>query len=661
MASKSIDWDEVLLTKDPKKKEIEVSFKKIDGDGNLVSFGDEPGTPPGTGEKNCSNFISSTVHTEAYPWQDGQFFEFYVTITQPLLYDLTIGLIYSFPGDEAAVVAPSSVVLPAGARYVHVTGNLAHNATELIPFPIDINIDYSIDGNDPCLGDFGLVIFDENGGAVVIDPPNDPGGNGGPVDPQDPFEECGDTSCTSWSDFASNGYDANGDNWAGRVIKFFNTEDEYAVNSGDLLIADQYGYGKVYPHFDGTPSEQYACDGYFGLNDVAINDITTVDFAASHFASSVQTERSLGGNGACGPIRVITGTQTGAPYISNRTYDLGITGAGTGIILDANRGLSGYGMVVGAGENYFKNDASTNIRTPWTDLTGGVQSGSGTGNDPGALTTFLKLKRNYTFFVAGDTQSGLIVEPTPVAFLSDGTGRLDQGLGQKPIKIGLPDFRVYQQTYDTRRSQSATNSLLLGSGYLNIYSDAIYLVLDSNDTTPEENAWSQKQLPFPNDGTATGWYTIEMTLEAAVQGPFDSTENTFYYVGYHYYDLSRVNIYKNGNCLLYNYPCGADALRHANITGNPLYVPRSASNLAYLDKDQFFLYGYRQLTSTGANSAFNPNGLHRTDPFQDNEDKTMMMMYDGPDAVNLPKSEFGRRWSRQMGQYIAPSYCSRIP
>ena len=47
MASKSIDWDELLLTNDPKKKEIEVSFKKIDGEG-YISFGDPPGTPPVT-------------------------------------------------------------------------------------------------------------------------------------------------------------------------------------------------------------------------------------------------------------------------------------------------------------------------------------------------------------------------------------------------------------------------------------------------------------------------------------------------------------------------------------------------------------------------------------------------------------------------------------
>lgn len=39
------NWDEVLLTRKPKQKEIEVSFKKVDGEGLLGSEGDEPGTP----------------------------------------------------------------------------------------------------------------------------------------------------------------------------------------------------------------------------------------------------------------------------------------------------------------------------------------------------------------------------------------------------------------------------------------------------------------------------------------------------------------------------------------------------------------------------------------------------------------------------------------
>jgi len=50
MASKSIDWDELLLTADPKKKEIEVSFNKIDDEGYLVSKGNEAGTPGGVVE-----------------------------------------------------------------------------------------------------------------------------------------------------------------------------------------------------------------------------------------------------------------------------------------------------------------------------------------------------------------------------------------------------------------------------------------------------------------------------------------------------------------------------------------------------------------------------------------------------------------------------------
>lgn len=43
-------WDEVLLTNNPDSKELEVSFKKIDGDGFLLSQGGEPGTDGGTTE-----------------------------------------------------------------------------------------------------------------------------------------------------------------------------------------------------------------------------------------------------------------------------------------------------------------------------------------------------------------------------------------------------------------------------------------------------------------------------------------------------------------------------------------------------------------------------------------------------------------------------------
>ena len=43
-------WDEVLLTNNPDSKELEVSFKKIDGDGFITSAGGEPGTPGGATE-----------------------------------------------------------------------------------------------------------------------------------------------------------------------------------------------------------------------------------------------------------------------------------------------------------------------------------------------------------------------------------------------------------------------------------------------------------------------------------------------------------------------------------------------------------------------------------------------------------------------------------
>lgn len=47
-------WDEVLLSHNPDSKELEVSFKKIDGSG-LLSQGSEPGTPGGATEDSDGN------------------------------------------------------------------------------------------------------------------------------------------------------------------------------------------------------------------------------------------------------------------------------------------------------------------------------------------------------------------------------------------------------------------------------------------------------------------------------------------------------------------------------------------------------------------------------------------------------------------------------
>ena len=50
MTDAIIDWDEILLVNNPDSKELEVSFKKIDGDGFLISGGSEPGTPGGAND-----------------------------------------------------------------------------------------------------------------------------------------------------------------------------------------------------------------------------------------------------------------------------------------------------------------------------------------------------------------------------------------------------------------------------------------------------------------------------------------------------------------------------------------------------------------------------------------------------------------------------------
>jgi hypothetical protein len=95
MASKSIDWDEVLVTKKPQQTEIEVSFKKADGDG-FLGFGDEPGTPSGTTEDEfgCKNRIG-LVSDDVWPLQNNQPHWVWITLNSIPTEEYTVTLTFT--------------------------------------------------------------------------------------------------------------------------------------------------------------------------------------------------------------------------------------------------------------------------------------------------------------------------------------------------------------------------------------------------------------------------------------------------------------------------------------------------------------------------------------------------------------------------------------
>ena len=99
MASKYIDWDELLLTADPKKKEIEVSFKKIDGSGVLFKGNTEPGTPGGATEDpddegSCKNEVE-IVSNDVFLLEDYSEHYIYIALrTAPIEY-MEIDLLFT--------------------------------------------------------------------------------------------------------------------------------------------------------------------------------------------------------------------------------------------------------------------------------------------------------------------------------------------------------------------------------------------------------------------------------------------------------------------------------------------------------------------------------------------------------------------------------------
>ena len=203
MASKSIDWDEVLVTKKPKQKEIEVSFKKVDGDG-FLGFGDEPGTPGGAVEDplGCVNKIS-IVSNDEWNLNSGQPHWVWLTFRSIPTEEYTVTITFS-----------DATLLYASGHYntqtldVHITpGSWESNAEGVtgikVPLTLgdvtdltDANIESAsyiatitaVDGLDvDCWGGVASINF---GPDPVENPPEDEAAGGDPVPPEEPPVEC---------------------------------------------------------------------------------------------------------------------------------------------------------------------------------------------------------------------------------------------------------------------------------------------------------------------------------------------------------------------------------------------------------------------------------------------------------------------------------------
>ena len=220
MASKSteIDWDEVLLTQDPKKKEIEVSFKRVDGGGFFGDGGPEPGTPPGVTEdpQGCTNTVR-VVSDDTFVYQDNEPHWIWLVLrsmpseymevdlqftdgsmvypeytTQTLTWPINPG---NFESDNTGFIGKKVPLILGTVNPANTTGNYFVTITGVRGF--------SEGDNTPCF-DANPVSIDFDATASVVDPEDAP--EGGPIPGDNP--ECGTgTDCNLapvW--LAENGY-----------------------------------------------------------------------------------------------------------------------------------------------------------------------------------------------------------------------------------------------------------------------------------------------------------------------------------------------------------------------------------------------------------------------------------------------------------------------
>ena len=653
------NWDEVLITNNPESKEIEVSFKRIDGDGFI---GDNGGTPPGTIEdpNGCTNTIG-LVSDDVWLLQSGAPHWIWITLRSVPTEEYTVTITFTdgtllFPeyGTQSIewLISPGSFE----ANEEGVTGIKVPLTLGDVSRLTDVGTD-SASYNAAITAVSGTAVDCWQSSPVTLDfgptpaevPPEDPAAGGDPIPGDNP--ECGDKSCASWSAYEAGGWDGTG-GWAGKVAKLYKTETDYNVNGNELLVTGKAGGNtKAWMNLFGTPSDFYAVNSLNVGRNVPTEGYDTINYATtdvvspSDFIESRVLDPTSGG--LCEKIYISKSSWTA----SRGDLDFGLDNAGNYANTNRNYGPSnfvdvGYGFIGGI-QNFL-----------------GTYDGTATEQDipnypfPGSLSvpvlnqTFFWVRKCYSFFVGGVEVGGDMLEPSNATI-----DPVTNNVSGTPISLPTGLFRMGYVTYDERRDDYVVSSLDSGNATVEIYDDKI-CIRAASSSNPDANLWYQRTFDNPDtDGTSRGWYTLEVNAKYEVSGPYVPA-NTFYETEWRLKDVSTVKVYKNGRLLLGEFPCGKDAIDHfedATFFTSNKYTEQ-------LDKNRYGFFGYRNDDTAFTTSTLNPGiAMNWVKPRSDASDATYLLYYEGPDALELPQSDFGQRFLRQFEDFIVPGYCNRIP
>lgn len=277
------NWDEVLITNNPESKEIEVSFKKIDGDGFLSSRGDEPGTPGGAteDENGCANAIG-LVSDDVWLLQNNAPHWVWITLRSIPTEEYTVTLTFT----DGTLIHPEYVtqtldwlITPGSweANDEGVTGIKVPLSLGDVSRLTDVGTDSAF-YNAAITAVNGIAVDCWQSSPVTLDfgptpaenPPEEESSGGAPVPGNNP--ECLPHACDAFT-----GWLTNGNTWKGAL----HTYSDPPNTISDLQSADTFSIGfnnsqgndittwKNFISEDGEVSDLRFLGSYTGFNETA--------------------------------------------------------------------------------------------------------------------------------------------------------------------------------------------------------------------------------------------------------------------------------------------------------------------------------------------------------------------------------------------------------
>lgn len=718
MANDDFDWDEVLVTNRPYTKEVEVSFKREDGEG-FLSESELPGTPPGATEdaSGCTNKVA-LVSDDTFSYQSSYPHWVWLTFTSvPAEYievDLafTDGTDMTFAGDAYTSQALTVEINPGtfqsdgsgiiGKKVPLITGDLADEiaggASSGNYFGEIVAVrGLSKGDNTPCFtaGPVSIDFGTEN----IQDPP--PPSSGGPIPPTD--NPCESFDCTGWEAFVAGGFAEDTYGWAGKTAKLYATEEEIALDAdrrnrslspaymaANSITAPNRGEETVpvWKNFKEGPTEFYQV---FAVQSEADVDATNTppfgrdwDLLRSSSSTNAVTQLNTPGIDGilCGDVSPYYATSFQRFTISD--LDLGYRSPSEAVNYPQGLGYFPFmyttlpeqdeldvgGFVMeqyGIGGALYEvlpklpsanDDPSDILRDTWDTGVFTTISTSSVAEWSTPKLLYYHRRRVSWWMASVDDFSGsnrLNRYALPTANFDPVSGKPTNIADALKITIPRRSAEIAIGSKRAVDSQATTGVLdVNASGAFYIFKGSVWAV-SGDSGNPDINKYLYRKFDVDltdANGYFKGWLSLDSTVRGVGRGDDDGFQNQ-----YRIFDELYCSMYVNGDLIFDKLAFGSADFIETYETGGDIHDPANvtvsaiALNAAGESTTKCKVYGTANSDTTGNTGSVGFRGSKSCG----------FAFYMGPDALDLPRSTFGRRFHRQAGDVILPEFCNRVP